>query len=133
MLPFEPDLSALVSVSSQRNSALERVSNLASVPDQTHWGIFGSLSSEEVFGILHNIGFVNINQAAIRELNKVGLPDSFGISPFQGWVIEGHVDSRLEGFIEDTNSVGGEKQDAFIIFKNSQKDCSRSVIAINSD
>lgn len=53
------------------------------------------------------------------------IPDLFSLDLIKRWVVKRHVDSGLEGLVEDADAVGGQEKNTLIVFKSPQENCSR--------
>lgn len=66
-----------------------------------------------VFGKLNDSIFVNVVLLLARlRFCNTDLPDLDGGVPIQGRIVQADMNARLESWIKDANSVGGQEQDA---------------------
>jgi len=113
-------LSAGVKVS-QAAGYLEGVADLAAVPAAA-----AIVAAELVGGELEDLGLVDLQREQLVialvaldldgvEAGDVHLPDLECLLELERWVVELQVDSRLEGFVEGADAVGGEKEEAVVV------------------
>jgi hypothetical protein len=96
------------------NGGLEGVSDLSAIP-------LGALH----LLVLQDVTLGSCSQADIRtnplETVDEVLPDVLGGIFRQLRIVKRDVDARLECLVEISNTVGGEEQNSFVIFKNTKK------------
>ena len=71
-----------------------------------------------MLGELHDFGFVNdeVTLFAVYDAVEVHLPDGECLVFIKHGVIEVQVDARFERFVKGPDAIGGENQDALVVF-----------------
>lgn len=103
--------------------ALEGVTYLPAIPHGTDGRSLLILCFKQSLGIINDVAFVDIDDVAVDEFFEVGFPDAASVLPCERGVVEGEVEARFESFVEDTDSVAGEEEDAFVVLECSEEDC----------
>lgn len=91
---------------------LEGIPDLPTVPDRSRFRF--ALHVKSLLSKVHELGLIHLNSSA-RSPFDMSLPDFDSLPSLQWWVIERHVDTRLESFIENADPVSSQKQHAFIV------------------
>lgn len=107
-------------VASQQISSLEHVLDLATVELQACQSL--DLILSDVVG--SSAGDLGVEaDGAVEEAS----PDGLAGGSVEGRILEGHVDSALEGRIHVLHAVGREEEDALVVLERSQEDGHDSV------
>ena len=105
-----------MSEASKCDGALEGVSDLPAIPHGPEF-LLGGLNLEKTFS-MRNEGIIFILNGDIARCSRFDMirPYPPCTSPVEWWIIQRYMNSGLERFVERAHSVGGEKQNPFVVF-----------------
>lgn len=93
-------------------SALEGIPDLPTIPDGSRFGL--ALHIKSLLSKGHELLLIHLDPS-IRSLSDMSFPDPSRLPSLKWRVVERHVDTRLESFIENADPVSSQKQHAFIV------------------
>lgn len=99
-------LSRYTLVARECQRALKSIADLTTVPARASGIRLRPLLFAKLPGELDELVVVAFDFGFVRAADEIA-PYLVGGEPIERWVVERHVDARLEGFVEGTDTVGG--------------------------
>jgi hypothetical protein len=107
----------------QRNGQLERIPDLPPIPRGSRALMLPVVAARKGQQVVRLEADLDLGGAVVAlDAAEDALPDVDRLLEVDGRVGEGDVDARLEGFINDADAVGGEEEDAGVVFELAEED-----------